>query len=107
MQLYIIVVSVLEKAPYNLSPVTRHADHEALQPAAEFMPRTYPLPDNEVTFPMATALYRSGTNHDHDQVPHLQLRNPGVPAIVNLPLYAGPEARYCPAGAYKCPPSTS
>ncbi len=25
----------------------RHADHEALRPAAEFTPRTYPPPDNE------------------------------------------------------------
>ena len=40
----------------------------------------------------------SGTNHDHDQPPHLRLRNAGVPSVVNRPIYAGPESRYCPAG---------
>ncbi len=28
----------------------RHADHEALRPAAEFTPRTYPPPDNEARY---------------------------------------------------------
>ena len=42
---------------------------------------------------------RSQTNHEHDQPPHLRLRNPKLPEVVNLPLYDGPEARYCPAGA--------
>lgn len=41
---------------------------------------------------------RSGTNHEHDQPPHLRLRNPKLPEVLNLPVYAGPEARYCPAG---------
>ena len=45
----------------------------------------------------------SGTNHDHDQLPHLRLRNAGVPSIVNRPIYAGPESRYCPAGVICIP----
>ena len=32
---------------------------------------------------------------------HLQLRDPAVPVDVNLRLYDGPEARYCPAGVYE------
>ena len=44
---------------------------------------------------------RSGTNHEHDQQSHLRLRNAKLPTAVNLPLYGGPEARYCPAGVYE------
>jgi electron-transferring-flavoprotein dehydrogenase len=29
------------------------------------------------------------------------LRNPGIPVEVNLKVYDGPEARYCPAGVYE------
>ena len=76
----------------------RHADHEALQPAAGFQPRQYPKPDGKVSFDMTTSLHRSGTNHEHDQPSHLKLKNKGVPTVVNLPIYAGPESRYCPAG---------
>ncbi len=60
----------------------------------------YPRPDGEVTFDIASSLYRSGTNHEHDQPPHLRLRNAGIPAVVNKPIYDGPESRYCPAGVH-------
>lgn len=76
----------------------RHADHEALRPAAEYEPRQYPKPDGKVSFDLTTSLYRSGTNHEHDQPSHLKLKNKGLPAAVNLPIYAGPESHYCPAG---------
>ena len=55
----------------------------------------------QVSFDLTTSLFRSGTNHDHDQPSHLRLRNPGIPTVVNLPSYAGPEQRYCPAGVYE------
>ena len=57
----------------------------------------------QVTFSMADSLFRSGTNHGHDEPAHLRLRNPGVPVVVNQPVYAGPESRYCPAGASQGP----
>lgn len=75
------------------------ADHETLKPASSSSPISYPQPDGEVSFDLATSLFRSGTNHEHDQPPHLQLLNPGIPRVVNKPIYDGPEARYCPAGA--------
>lgn len=77
----------------------RHADHEALQPASSYAPRDYPAPDGKISFSLNDSLYRSGTNHDHDQPPHLRLRNAGLPSSLNWPVYAGPESRYCPAGA--------
>lgn len=84
---------------HDLVECCRHHDHEALRPASECSKIQYPAPDGQVTLPLTTALFSSGTNHEHDQPPHLRLRNPGVPAVLNLPVYAGPEARYCPAGA--------
>ena len=90
-------------APWTLRH--RRADHEYLRPAAECAPRAYPKPDGLLTFDVATSLHRSGTNHDHDQPPHLRLRNPKVPLVVNLPVYGGPEAMYCPAGVYEYVPA--
>lgn len=84
-----------------LSIERRHADHETLRPAAECTPIKYPPPDGVTTFDLATSLYRSGTTHEHDQPAHLRLRNAKIPAAVNLPIYGGPEARYCPAGVYE------
>ncbi|KAF3456535.1 hypothetical protein FNV43_RR01188 [Rhamnella rubrinervis] len=44
---------------------------------------------------------KSNTNHEHDQPAHLRLRDPEIPKLVNLPEYAGPESRYCPARVYE------
>ncbi|PSC72345.1 Electron transfer flavo -ubiquinone mitochondrial [Micractinium conductrix] len=86
-------------APWTLRH--RYADHEKLKPAAGFSPKEYPKPDGKLTFDINTSLFRSQTNHEHDQPPHLRLANPKLPAVLNLPIYAGPEARYCPAGVYE------
>ncbi|XP_044401539.1 electron transfer flavoprotein-ubiquinone oxidoreductase, mitochondrial isoform X3 [Triticum aestivum] len=64
-------------------------------------PISYPKPDGQVSFDVPSSLYRSNTNHEHDQPPHLRLRDPAVPERVNLPQYAGPESRYCPARVYE------
>ena len=79
-------------------PTPRPPDHERLKPASECKPITYPKPDGKLTFDLPKALYLSGTNHNHDQPSHLQLRDEGVPERVNEPHYAGPETKYCPAG---------
>ncbi|KAL6781650.1 FUO1 [Auxenochlorella protothecoides x Auxenochlorella symbiontica] len=91
------------KAPWTLRH--RRPDHEALAPAAQAAPREYPKPDGSLTFDLNTSLFRSGTNHEHDQPPHLRLRNAKLPEAINLPRYGGPEARYCPAGVYEYVPS--
>ncbi|MFO1396868.1 MAG: electron transfer flavoprotein-ubiquinone oxidoreductase [Burkholderiales bacterium] len=76
-------------------------DHESLRPAAE-MPRIdYPKYDGVLTFDKLSSVFLSNTNHEEDQPIHLQLRNPAIPVDVNLKLYDGPEARYCPAGVYE------
>ncbi|KAI5649197.1 hypothetical protein M9H77_35202 [Catharanthus roseus] len=79
-------------------------DHEATKEARLCSPIEYPKPDGIVSFDVPTSLYRSNTNHDHDQPAHLQLRDPQIPQVVNLPVYAGPESRYCPARVYEYVP---
>ncbi|MEO8753217.1 MAG: electron transfer flavoprotein-ubiquinone oxidoreductase [Casimicrobiaceae bacterium] len=77
------------------------ADNESLQPA-DAMPRIdYPKYDGVVTFDKLSSVFVSNTNHVEDQPIHLHLRNPAIPVDVNLRLYDGPEARYCPAGVYE------
>ncbi|MDB5919804.1 MAG: electron transfer flavoprotein-ubiquinone oxidoreductase, partial [Massilia sp.] len=46
-------------------------------------------------------VFISNTNHAEDQPIHLTLKDPSVPVNINLARYAGPEARYCPAGVYE------
>lgn len=78
-----------------------HGDHAALKPAAECRPIEYPKPDNVVTFDLLTSVALTGTNHDHDQPPHLTLKDDSVPVSQNLAIFDGPEARFCPAGVYE------
>jgi electron-transferring-flavoprotein dehydrogenase len=87
------------KAPWTLHH--KHADHECLQPAANVEPITYPKPDGILTFDRNSSVFISSTNHTEDQPVHLTLKDASVPVQVNLAIYAGPEARYCPAGVYE------
>ncbi len=77
------------------------SDHAALKPAAQVPPIAYPRPDGVLTFDRLSSVYLSNTNHEEDQPSHLTLRDPAVPTAVNLAVYDGPEARYCPAGVYE------
>jgi len=87
------------KAPWTLHRTK--ADHEKLKPAAECAPITYPKPDNVITFDKLSSVFLSNTNHEENQPAHLTLKNGAVPVEVNLARFAGPEARYCPAGVYE------
>jgi electron-transferring-flavoprotein dehydrogenase len=87
------------KAPWTLH--RRFADHEKLKPASECRPIAYPKPDGKLTFDRLSSVYLSGTNHEENQPAHLTLKDPAVPTSINLPVYAGPEQRYCPAGVYE------
>ena len=87
------------KAPWTLHH--QHADHECLKPAANYKPIVYPKPDGKLTFDRLSSVFISNTNHAEDQPIHLTLKNAAVPVNINLATYAGPEARYCPAGVYE------
>jgi electron-transferring-flavoprotein dehydrogenase len=79
-------------------------DHVQLKPAAECKPIDYPKPDGKLTFDRLSSVFISNTNHEENQPAHLTLKDATVPVRINLPQYAGPEGRYCPAGVYEFVP---
>ncbi|ABL68539.1 electron transfer flavoprotein-ubiquinone oxidoreductase [Paracoccus denitrificans] len=76
-------------------------DAQATGKAADFQPIDYPRPDGKLSFDRLTNVAFSFTNHEESQPCHLKLKDPAVPIAVNLPLYAEPATRYCPAGVYE------
>ncbi len=85
-------------------PWTLHRDkpdYAYLKPASECQPIDYPKPDGKLTFDRLSSVFISNTNHEENQPAHLTLKDAGVPVNVNLAKFAGPEARYCPAGVYE------
>ncbi|MEQ1930402.1 MAG: electron transfer flavoprotein-ubiquinone oxidoreductase, partial [Parvularculaceae bacterium] len=76
-------------------------DAEATEPAARHKKIEYPRPDGALTFDRLTNLSFSAVNHEENQPAHLKLKDPSIPIAVNLPLYAEPAQRYCPAGVYE------
>lgn len=80
-------------------------DHLQLKKASEAQKIDYPKPDGVITFDKLSSVYLSNTIHEENQPIHLTLRDPSIPVNVNLALYDGPEARYCPAGVYEFVPS--
>jgi electron-transferring-flavoprotein dehydrogenase len=87
------------KAPWTLSHA--HADHETLVRKDSARPIEYPKPDGVLTFDRLSSVFVSNTSHEEDQPVHLRLKDPAIPTSLNLPVYAGPESRYCPAGVYE------
>jgi len=85
-------------------PWTLHRDkpdHVFLKPASECKPIVYPKPDGKLTFDRLSSVFISNTNHEEKQPAHLTLKDASVPVSINLRNFAGPEARYCPAGVYE------
>ena len=77
------------------------SDADATEPASKHKEITYPKPDGTLSFDRLTNVSFSFTNHEESQPAHLHLTDPSVPVGINLPTYAGPSARYCPAGVYE------
>jgi electron-transferring-flavoprotein dehydrogenase len=86
------------RAPWTFR---HHPDHDRLRKAAESPRIDYPKPDGEVSFDKNSSVFLSNTNHEENQPSHLTLKDDAVPVDVNLALYDGPEARFCPAGVYE------
>ncbi|MCC5985494.1 MAG: electron transfer flavoprotein-ubiquinone oxidoreductase [Rhodobacteraceae bacterium] len=76
-------------------------DAAATGKAADHKPIDYPRPDGKLSFDRLTNVAYSFTNHEESQPAHLTLKDAAVPIRVNLPAYAEPAQRYCPAGVYE------
>ena len=77
------------------------SDAAATGLAKNHKPIDYPKPDGVLSFDRLTNVAYSFTNHDEAQPAHLKLKDPSVPIAINLPKYAEPAQRYCPAGVYE------
>ena len=88
---------------FSLMGTLKHGktDAEATEKANKHKKIDYPKPDGKLSFDRLTNVAFSFTNHDESQPAHLTLKDPSVPVNINLPEYAGPSARYCPAGVYE------
>ncbi len=76
-------------------------DFASLDKAADCPRIAYPKPDGTLTFDRLSSVFLSNTNHEEDQPVHLVLADPAIPICTNLPEYAEPAQRYCPAGVYE------
>ena len=87
------------RAPFTLH--SRQPDHAYLKPADQCEPISYPKPDGKLSFDRLSSVFIASTNHEENQPSHLTLKDASVPVALNLARFAGPEARYCPAGVYE------
>ncbi len=76
-------------------------DYATLKPASQCKPIPYPKPDGVLSFDRLTNVAFSATNHEEDEPAHLKLTDASIPISTNLPNWAEPAQRYCPAGVYE------
>ncbi len=88
---------------FSLFGTLRHGktDAEATGTVYAHEPIEYPKPDGKLSFDRLTNVSFSMTNHEESQPAHLQLSDTDIPIMENLPRYAEPAQRYCPAGVYE------
>ena len=77
------------------------SDAEATGKASDHPVIDYPKPDGVLSFDRLTNVSFSFTNHEESQPAHLKLTDGDIPIATNLPNYAEPAQRYCPAGVYE------
>jgi electron-transferring-flavoprotein dehydrogenase len=88
---------------FSLFGTIKHgkSDAASTEKASKHKPIEYPKPDGKLSFDRLTNVAFSFTNHEESQPAHLKLTDPSIPVNVNYPDFAGPSARYCPAGVYE------
>ena len=88
---------------FSLLGTLKHgkSDADTLAPARACTPIVYPKPDGKLTFDRLSSVFLSNTNHEEDQPPHLLVADMALQKASEHDVYAGPSARYCPAGVYE------
>ena len=88
---------------FSLFGTLKHGktDAQSTEEVSKHDPIIYPKPDGTLSFDRLTNVSFSMTNHEESQPAHLQLSDANIPISVNLPKYAEPAQRYCPAGVYE------
>jgi electron-transferring-flavoprotein dehydrogenase len=88
---------------FNVFGTIKHGktDAEATGKASQYPRIEYPKPDGVLSFDRLTNVAFSFTNHEESQPCHLKLVDDSIPIDTNLPEYAEPAQRYCPAGVYE------
>ena len=88
---------------FSLLGTLKHGknDADATEEASKHKVIDYPKPDGKLSFDRLTNVSFSMTNHEESQPAHLHLKDPSIPMSVNMPKYAEPAQRYCPAGVYE------
>ncbi|MFC7291028.1 electron transfer flavoprotein-ubiquinone oxidoreductase [Hirschia litorea] len=87
--------------PFGGSMRHKKTDAASLEPAKKYKPINYPKPDGVLSFDKLTSVSYSFTNHEEDQPIHLKVEDLALQENSELAVYAGPSARYCPAGVYE------
>jgi electron-transferring-flavoprotein dehydrogenase len=88
---------------FSLFGTLKHGkpDFATLKPAVQCRQIVYPKPDGKLTFDRLSSVYLSNTNHEEDQPVHLLVGDAALQKSSEHDVYAGPSARYCPAGVYE------
>jgi len=86
------------KLPITLQD--NHPDH-LLHNADACKRIDYPKPDGVISFDKTSSVFLANINHEEDQPCHLLLEDAQIPIQKNLPQFAEPAQRYCPAGVYE------
>jgi len=83
----------------------KQSDAAALKPAAQCRPINYPKPDNIVSFDRPSSVFLANIAAREDAPCHLKIGNMALQQKSEWGIYAGPSARYCPAGVYEWQPA--
>ena len=88
---------------FSLFGTLKHGtpDYASLKPASQCAPIFYPKPDGKLTFDRLSSVFLSNTNHEEDQPVHLRVADLELQKKSEHDVFAGPSARYCPAGVYE------
>ncbi|KTA85995.1 electron transfer flavoprotein-ubiquinone oxidoreductase [Aeromonas salmonicida] len=85
----------------SITLLDKEPDYRQLRMASRCQPISYPKPDGKLSFDKLSSVYLANTSHDEDQPCHLKLQDASIPVAVNLPTWAEPAQRYCPAGVFE------